>query len=81
MAFRKELVVRKKDGKEREGRGFSRDELKKASISFKQALHLGLPVDVRRRTIHGENVKLIKRQLKNLKIIKERVSKAKKKTV
>lgn len=74
MALRNRLTVRKKSGKKRKGRGFSREELKKAGISVKQALHVGLPVDVRRRTVHGENVKLIKQQLK------KRVSKAKKKT-
>ncbi|MDH5448482.1 MAG: ribosomal protein L13e [Candidatus Bathyarchaeota archaeon] len=64
MALRNRLIVRKKSGEKRKGRGFSREELKKAGISLKQALHVGLPVDVRRRTVHGENVKLIKRQLK-----------------
>ena len=74
MALRNRLTVRKKSGEKRKGRGFSREELKKAGISPKQALHVGLPIDLRRQTVHGENVKLIKQQLK------KRVSKAKKKT-
>ncbi len=73
MALRNRLTVQKKSGEKRKGRGFSREELKKAGINFRQALHIGLPVDVRRRTVHEENVKLIKQQLK------KRVSKAKKK--
>ena len=67
MALRNRIIVHKKSGKEREGKGFSREELKKAGISPKQALHAGLPVDVRRRTVHDENVKLVKQQLKSPK--------------
>jgi large subunit ribosomal protein L13e len=74
MALPKRVIVRKKSGEKRKGRGFSREELKKAGISFRQALRFGLPVDVRRRTVHHENVKLIGQQLK------KHVSKAKKKT-
>ena len=73
MALRNRIIIRKKSGKEREGKGFSREELKKAGISPKQALRAGLPVDVRRRTVHDENVRLVKQQLK------KRVSKPKKK--
>jgi len=73
MALQNRLIVQKKSGRKREGRGFSRGELKKASISLKQALRVGLPVDVRRRTIYDENVKLVKQQLK------KRVPKPKKK--
>lgn len=74
MALRNRLIVRKRSGDKRKGRGFSRGELKKAGISFKQALQMGLPVDTRRRTVYDENVKLIRQQLK------KRVSKPKKKT-
>ncbi len=64
MGFRNRLIVYKKGGEGRKGRGFSREELKKAGIGTKQALSIGLPVDVRRRTAHARNVKLIKQQLK-----------------
>jgi len=80
MALRNRLIVYKKSGKKRSGRGFSREELKKAGISLKQALRIGLPVDIRRRTVHDENVKLVKKQLQSLKPVKKRVSKPKKKT-
>jgi large subunit ribosomal protein L13e len=46
--------------KQREGRGFSRDELKKAGTSFAQALKLGIPIDRMRRTTHDENVETVK---------------------
>jgi len=55
-------VVRK-DGKVRFGRGFSRDELKEAGVDSKQALRLTIPVDLRRKTKHEENVKVLKQHL------------------
>ncbi len=77
-ALRNRLVISKKNGGKREGRGFSREELRKAGISSKQALRLGLPVDVRRRTVREENVKLAKQQLHSLKPVKKRAKKEKK---
>jgi ribosomal protein L13E len=59
--------VFKKGGKQRYGKGFSREELKKAGLSFKQALKLGLPIDSKRRTTHEENVEVIKTFLENKK--------------
>jgi len=50
----------KKGGKQRCGKGFSREELKKAGLSLKEALKLGIPVDSRRRTAHEENVEVAK---------------------
>jgi large subunit ribosomal protein L13e len=55
-------VVRK-DGKARLGRGFSRGELKEAEVDFKQALRLAVPVDLRRKTKHEENVHILKQYL------------------
>jgi len=59
MAATRPLVSRK-GGKQRSGRGFSREELKKAELSFKEALKLGIPVDLRRRTVHEKNIDVIK---------------------
>ena len=53
-------TVFKGDGKQRYGKGFSREELKKAELSLKEALKLGIPVDSRRRTVHENNVDAIK---------------------
>ena len=78
--LRNHLIARKRNGKKRKGRGFSREELRSAGISLRQASRNGLPVDARRRTAHEENVKLAKQQLQRLKITKKRASKAKKKT-
>ena len=53
-------VVLKKKGRKRHGKGFSREELKKGGLSFKEASKLGIPVDFRRRTIHEDNINVIK---------------------
>ncbi len=57
-------IVRKKDGRPREGHGFSLEELRKAELDVKKALKLGIPVDRRRRSLHEENVEALKRHLK-----------------
>jgi len=56
-------LVFKKGGKQRLGKGFSLDELKKVRLKPKQALKLGIPVDTRRRTVHEENVEKLKKLL------------------
>ena len=61
-----QAIVRRRN-KNREGKGFSRDELKNASVDPKRALKLGIPIDSRRRTKHEENIRLLKRYLENLR--------------
>ena len=51
--------VFRKAGKQRFGKGFSREELKRVGLSLKEALRLGIPVDSRRKTAHEENVKAV----------------------
>jgi large subunit ribosomal protein L13e len=65
MAFKPKVF--KKGGKQRYGRGFSREELKKAGISLKEALKLGVSVDSRRKTAHQENIEMLKTFLENAK--------------
>ena len=60
-------IVFKKDGKPKEGRGFSTEKLKKTELDIKKALKLGIPVDLKRRTFHEENVEALKEHLRNLK--------------
>ena len=74
MAFRYKIVVTRKRGKKRGGRGFSREELKKIGISQKQALKLKLPIDLRRRSINEQNVNLLKQQIKEKKTMYEYLS-------
>lgn len=48
--------ILKSDGKQRTGRGFSREELKKAGLNIAKAKKLEIPVDKRRKTAHEKNV-------------------------
>jgi ribosomal protein L13E len=57
----------KKDGKQRPGKGFSQEELKKADLSLKEALKSGIPIDSRRRTAHEHNIKAVKALLEDKK--------------
>jgi len=57
-------VVFKKNKKQRYGKGFSQDELKEAGLTFKEALKIKIPIDIRRSTMHKDNVHTIKQILK-----------------
>lgn len=72
--------VFKKDGKQRYGRGFSIEELKKAGLHSKEAMKAGIPVDFRRRTAHEDNVEAVKSFLGASKSISESKSKKKSKS-
>ena len=52
--------ILKPNGKQRKGRGFSREELKKAGLNLQEARRIELPIDFRRRTAHDENVEAVK---------------------
>ena len=69
--------VFKRDGKQRRGKGFSRNELKKAGSNPKEALRLKIPLDIKRRTIHEENVETVKRLLEARKTAKPSKRKSK----
>jgi large subunit ribosomal protein L13e len=56
-------MVERKDGKMCIGKGFSKSELKEAGVDFKQALRLAIPVDLRRKTRHEENIDALRRHL------------------
>ncbi len=47
----------------RRGRGFSVGELREAGLTVKKALKMGIPVDLRRRSVHKWNVDALKRFL------------------
>jgi ribosomal protein L13E len=53
-------TIQKPNGKTKNGKGFSPDELAKAGVSPFQAKQLGLPVDFRRRTAHESNIEALK---------------------
>ena len=52
--------VLRSDGKETDGKGFSREELKKAGLSLTEAVKFHIPVDPRRKTAHEVNVETLK---------------------
>ncbi len=52
--------ILKPDGKQRRGRGFSREELKKAGLNPAVAKRLEIPFDKRRKTVHDQNIEAIK---------------------
>ena len=52
--------VFRKGRKQRFGKGFSREELKKAGLSLAEALRFRVPVDSRRRSAYDENVEVVK---------------------
>lgn len=62
----KPTVIRPR-GKSKLGKGFSPNELNAAGISKQQARKAGLPVDMRRKTSHEENVEAIKAHSKKPK--------------
>jgi ribosomal protein L13E len=53
-------VITKHNKKRSTGRGFSPTELKNAGVNMQQARQIGLPVDVKRKSAHDENVSTIK---------------------
>jgi large subunit ribosomal protein L13e len=59
--------IRRTDGKERNGRGFSLEELERAGLNKAEAKKLEIPVDKRRKTVHDQNVQKIKLYAKKKK--------------
>jgi ribosomal protein L13E len=53
-------VITKQNGKQSTGRGFSPSELEKAGVNKQQAKQMGIPVDVKRKSAHDENIATLK---------------------
>ena len=53
-------IITKQNGKQSTGRGFSPSELEKAGVNKQQAKQMGIPVDVKRKSAHDENIATIK---------------------
>jgi ribosomal protein L13E len=66
--------------KKRHGKGFSREELKKAGTNFKDALKLDIPIDLKRKTSHDENVDALKTFLQTKKTAPKPKTKGKSKS-
>ena len=54
------VVITKHNKKQNIGRGFSTTELAKAGVNKQQAKQIGLPVDVKRKSAHDQNIATIK---------------------
>ncbi len=59
-------MIRPTVKRDREGRGFSRDELSQAGLQLSKAKKLGFAVDLRRRTTNTQNIKLLKTKSKEI---------------
>jgi large subunit ribosomal protein L13e len=55
-----------RDGRPKRGRGFSSEETAQAGLTIDEARRMGLIVDIRRNTIHPENVDALKQYMKDL---------------
>jgi hypothetical protein len=54
------------DGRPKKGRGFSSEETSQAGLTIDEARRMGLIVDIRRTTVHPENVAALKQYMKDL---------------
>jgi ribosomal protein L13E len=52
--------IKKSDGRQRSGKGFSLEEIKKAGLDQSEARKMEIPVDQRRKTAHDANVAELK---------------------
>lgn len=67
-----------RDGRPKRGRGFSSEETSQAGLTIDEARRMGLIVDLRRKTVHPENVKSLKQYMKDLeKLVKSLAEEAK----
>jgi ribosomal protein L13E len=53
-------VITKQNGKQSQGRGFSLKELKGACLTKQDAKQIGIPLDVKRKSVHNENIQTLK---------------------
>ena len=55
-----------RDGRPKIGRGFSIEETKQAGLTILDARQMGLIVDLRRKTVHSQNVTALNQYMKDL---------------
>ena len=53
-------TVTKQNGKKSTSRGFSLTELKNAGLTKQDAKKIGIPLDIKRKSAHDENVETLK---------------------
>ena len=60
-------VITKQNGKQSIGKGFSLNELKEAGLNRQDAKKIGIPLDIKRKSLHDENVACIKAHAEKVK--------------
>lgn len=60
------VVKSPKTAESRVGRGFTKEELKQANLTVKEARDMGLIADLRRKTFHEQNVTILKQYVKDM---------------
>ncbi len=55
-----------RDGRPKRGRGFSSEETVQAGLTIEEARRMGLIIDIRRKTVHTENIDALKQYQKDL---------------
>ena len=60
-------VITKQNGKQSIGRGFSLSELEKAGLNKQDAKKIGIPLDIKRKSLHDENVATLKKHAEKAK--------------
>jgi len=68
-------IITAQSGKERQGKGFSPDEIKQAGLTATDAKKLGIPVDWKRKPSHEENIACLKAHKDKAPIAKGQKSK------
>ncbi|HMK94870.1 MAG TPA: ribosomal protein L13e [Candidatus Limnocylindrales bacterium] len=53
-------IIIKRNGKKSTSRGFSLAELKQAGLTRQDAKQMSIPLDVKRKSLHDENVEALK---------------------
>ena len=53
-------IITKHNGRQSTGRGFSLNELKEACLTLQDAKQIGIPLDVKRKSVHKENIETLK---------------------
>ena len=66
------VVITKHNKKQNIGKGFSPTELEKAGVNKQQAKQIGLPVDVKRKSAHDQNIATIKEHAEKAKAKKHK---------
>ena len=60
-------VITKQNGKTKPSKGFSLNELKGAGLTLQDAKKLSIPLDIKRKSTHEENVQTLKSHVEKAK--------------